>query len=402
MRIGFFTDNYWPRVDGVVISVHAMKAALERLGHEVFIICPHYPNEPKSEKNVIRVRGIDPLKFSGFTSRVAIASQRDKKRVESLGLDVVHSHTQFSAGLMAHNLAKKQGIPHVSTYHTHLNELIKYFPYSFHVGSVFATGMLTAYLKTLDPLKTYIKHIGPSQDTLGKRLDAMKRVYFKDVDVVVANSPHVLEHLRSLKLGVELAEVRNGIQLPLRQSHHKAAHKPLRLVYAARLSSEKRQDAVIEAVAELDRRGLVVQLDIAGDGPHLEYCQDLVASLNLKDRVKFHGELEPEEVSKLLSKSDVGVLASQNFDTYPLGLMEYLAAGLPVVYCDKHFEGMGSKKSAVLSNPDSFSLAEAIASIAETSDYAEMSKAAVEDSRKHSIDDRARELEAVYQSLVKD
>lgn len=40
LRIVLLTDSYHPTVDGMVFVVDSEKKALERLGHQVFIVAP--------------------------------------------------------------------------------------------------------------------------------------------------------------------------------------------------------------------------------------------------------------------------------------------------------------------------------------------------------------------------
>lgn len=37
MRVGLFTDTYFPQVSGVATSIRTLKTELEKLGHTVFI-----------------------------------------------------------------------------------------------------------------------------------------------------------------------------------------------------------------------------------------------------------------------------------------------------------------------------------------------------------------------------
>ena len=41
MRIGLFSDAYLPDINGVVSSIATLKAALEKLGHTVFVVSNH-------------------------------------------------------------------------------------------------------------------------------------------------------------------------------------------------------------------------------------------------------------------------------------------------------------------------------------------------------------------------
>lgn len=38
MRIGLFTDTYFPQVSGVATSIRTLKTQLEKMGHNVFIL----------------------------------------------------------------------------------------------------------------------------------------------------------------------------------------------------------------------------------------------------------------------------------------------------------------------------------------------------------------------------
>ncbi len=39
MRVGLFTDTYFPQVSGVATSIRTLKTELEKLGHTIFIRC---------------------------------------------------------------------------------------------------------------------------------------------------------------------------------------------------------------------------------------------------------------------------------------------------------------------------------------------------------------------------
>ena len=51
MKIAFFTDAYYPRINGVAVSVHSYAMSLAEMGHSVCIVCCNYDDsvEPKSK-----------------------------------------------------------------------------------------------------------------------------------------------------------------------------------------------------------------------------------------------------------------------------------------------------------------------------------------------------------------
>ena len=61
MRIGIFTDTYLPYVSGLVTSELMLKKALEKMGHEVYIVTANLENfkfiNDKEEK-IIKIPGL--------------------------------------------------------------------------------------------------------------------------------------------------------------------------------------------------------------------------------------------------------------------------------------------------------------------------------------------------------
>ena len=45
MKIAMFTDAYFPRINGVAVSVHSYAHELSRLGHHVCVVCLEYTEE---------------------------------------------------------------------------------------------------------------------------------------------------------------------------------------------------------------------------------------------------------------------------------------------------------------------------------------------------------------------
>ncbi|MDG6146150.1 glycosyltransferase family 4 protein, partial [Lactococcus formosensis] len=44
MRIGIFTDSYFPQISGVATSIQSLTIELEKLGHQVFIFTTTDPH----------------------------------------------------------------------------------------------------------------------------------------------------------------------------------------------------------------------------------------------------------------------------------------------------------------------------------------------------------------------
>jgi glycosyltransferase involved in cell wall biosynthesis len=94
----------------------------------------------------------------------------------------------------------------------------------------------------------------------------------------------------------------------------------------SRLAPEKGLDYLIRAMALVGRDALLV---LAGDGPDLEACKKLAASLGLADHVRFLGLRN--DVENIFAAADVVVMPSLWDEAFGLVVVEAMAAGRAVV-----------------------------------------------------------------------
>jgi glycosyltransferase involved in cell wall biosynthesis len=92
-------------------------------------------------------------------------------------------------------------------------------------------------------------------------------------------------------------------------------------VIAARLTSQKRIDRALRAVALLRDEGTEVSLHVAGDGSEREALEALVRGLRLEPLVTFHGMLTAERLAELFRAATAVVLTSEA-EGYGLSLAE--------------------------------------------------------------------------------
>lgn len=168
----------------------------------------------------------------------------------------------------------------------------------------------------------------------------LKRREFAQADVVTAVSAAVADSLVR-DYGVARARVRvvpNGAELPDEGAEQPAARRlreqlgagllrPL-WVCAARLEHQKGQDVLLDALAEVRRRGLEFVAALAGEGSLRGAYEERARSLGLTANVRFLGQVE--ELGPLLAAADAVVLPSR-WEGMPLVLLEALARGRPVV-----------------------------------------------------------------------
>lgn len=94
-----------------------------------------------------------------------------------------------------------------------------------------------------------------------------------------------------------------------------------------------RVDLLVEAVGRL-AHGRPVHLFLIGNGPTRRRVRRFARRCGLRDRLTATGAVPAAEVPELLAACDIGVLPAMHDYGNPMALLEYAAAGLPVVAPD--------------------------------------------------------------------
>ncbi|RIX52637.1 glycosyltransferase family 1 protein [Paenibacillus nanensis] len=100
------------------------------------------------------------------------------------------------------------------------------------------------------------------------------------------------------------------------------------LICAAEFNANKNHELLIRALAKLKDKVTGVRLLLAGQGPLLNDCRALAASLGVAAQIDFLGYRE--DLGQLMPMCDVAVSASLR-EGLPVNIMEAMACGLPVV-----------------------------------------------------------------------
>jgi len=102
------------------------------------------------------------------------------------------------------------------------------------------------------------------------------------------------------------------------------------LISVARLSPEKAQRILIDAVARLVNEGRRVRLCLVGEGPDRRALERHIAARDLSGTVRLEGALNQEQLKTLYRESDAFALASFA-EGVPVVLMEAMAMEIPCV-----------------------------------------------------------------------
>jgi len=109
-----------------------------------------------------------------------------------------------------------------------------------------------------------------------------------------------------------------------------------RLVTVTRLKEKKGFPWLLDALADLARRGIPFTLEIYGEGDQRRFIERRIDELGLRERVSLMGAIEHERIPGVLAGAGVFVLPcivleNQDRDGIPNTIIEALATGVPVV-----------------------------------------------------------------------
>ena len=311
MRIGLFTDTYFPQVSGVATSIRTLKTELEKLGHTVFIFTTTDKDVNRYEDwQIIRIPSVPFFAFKdrriayrGFSTALEIARQYQ--------LDIIHTQTEFSLGLLGVWIAKELRIPVVHTYHTQYEDYVRYI----------AKGMV----------------IRPSM------VKYIVRGFMSDLDGVICPSEIVYDLLMKYKVKVEKRVIPTGIELAKFERPEITAeniadlreklgisNQETMLLSLSRVSYEKNIQAVLAALPAVLEENPDVKLVVAGDGPYLSDLKSQAKRLNITDAVIFTGMIAPSETALYYKAADFFISASTS-ETQGLTYLESLASGTPII-----------------------------------------------------------------------
>ena len=130
MNIAIITDTYFPDINGVTSSIYTLALALRKRGHRVYIFAISNKTSTvirRVSKNppVFSIPSIPMLLVRPYRTTVPY-SFRLVQILKRLKIDIIHTQTEFSMGLMGLSSSMTLHLPIVHTYHTMLEDYTHY------------------------------------------------------------------------------------------------------------------------------------------------------------------------------------------------------------------------------------------------------------------------------------
>lgn len=326
MRIGIFTETYEPYISGLVTSEIMLKNALEKQGHEVYVVTANlesFKYEYDEKKRVLKIPGIPTGIYDSRLS--SIYPVRAVNKIKSWNLDVIHSQTEFAIGTFARIFAKQYNIPLVHTYHTMYEDYIYYITKGYFEKS---SKKLLEYFTRFYCETTATELIVPTNKTY--RLFKEKYKFEKNINII----PTGIEVERFFK-----ENIKKNDSIELRKTL-KIDKKDFVLLFVGRLAEEKNVEFLIKCHQRITQKHKNIKLLIVGDGPGKEEYEEYTKKLGLNNNIIFTGKTAWGEIPYYYHITNVFVTASKT-ETQGLTIIEAMASNVvPVCMRDEAFQSM--------------------------------------------------------------
>ncbi|MCF7928414.1 MAG: glycosyltransferase [Spirochaetales bacterium] len=332
MNIAYLSDTFWPRINGVTISVETFATALVNAGHNVLLLVPDYKTEDRKTQEKDRTYNFTVHRYSSYQLILTpdkedrLVSPVQKKHIwndlDKFQPDLVHVQTEFSLGRKGARYCKERGVPWIATSHTYFEKYVNlYFPWVPH--------SLGRWLARRSQRNFYNSSCGVITPT-----SQMKRV-LEEYEVSVP--------IRSIPTGVNSRRfpVRPGGEPPAEAEEQQRLEREVtnrfpslsgrrRLLFVGRVAHEKNVNFLVETHKRLRDKVSGLTTVLVGNGPEFEYLKALARGREWEDEFLLIGYQSPDFISMLYRTSDVFVFPSTT-ETQGLVTIEAMLSGLPVV-----------------------------------------------------------------------
>ena len=299
MKILIVIDQYDGANNGTTISARRFVANLKKRGHEVRVISTGKEEEGKYSVDKIK---LVPIVNKIITSQGMEFAKADEEKLKEAikWAEIIHFYMPFWLSIKGMKIAKEMNKPMTSAFHVQPENI------------------------------TYTIGLGKKEKVNDTIYTLFKKVFFDEFNHIHCPSKFIADELKKHGYKAKLHVISNGIE-PDWKYRKEAKPDELKdkivLTMVGRLSGEKRQDVLIEAVKQT-KYADKIQLIFAGKGPKQKSYEKLGETLKNKPIFKF---CKKEQLQEILAYTDLYIHTS-DAEIEAISCIEAIATGLvPII-----------------------------------------------------------------------
>jgi glycosyltransferase involved in cell wall biosynthesis len=358
---GQFNDSYKPVMDGVGNVVDNYAFWLNRKYGTSVVVCPEVPGYHDHEDfEVLRFQSIPTPTGSPYRIGLPGVDFSFRKELGRFDFNLVHAHCPFVSGDLAMKLARRRGIPLVTTFHSKYRDDFESMLSSPTLADLLTKRMMRFYYEA--------DYIWVPSESTGRTL----REYGYEGDYLVQENGTDV----AIPSQEEYRRLRSKGQSSVGASSEEAV-----LLFVGQHRWVKNIRLIVRGAAELARRGRQFRLVFVGEGHERTEIERFVHEQGIADRTVFKGLIvERERIKEIYARADLFVFPSL-YDTVGIVVREAAAFGVPAVLVEgtNAAEQIRDGENGFLIQNDAESLA---AKVAEVLDHRDALRRAGEGARK--------------------
>ena len=294
-------DLFFPNIDGVVRTVDRYATHMDSA-----VVAPAAPKgfRDKDAYPVYR-SGAIRIPFVGYGWPTPAFSRRLSRQIADYKADIIHVHSPFMLGHYTQKIAKKQGIPVVSTFHSKYYDDIKRVTHSELLARL-AVRYIVRFYEKCDVVWAC------SESTAG----TLREYGYKGRIGVMPNGADPFE-----------TTDREAARAAARKAYNLPSDKKL-LLYVGQLVWQKNLRLVLDTLAALDESYCLL---LVGTGYYEKQIQDYAKRIGVADRCIFTGRVSDRATLEGLYLCGQLLFFPSVYDNAPLVVREAATAALPAL-----------------------------------------------------------------------
>jgi len=340
---GQFNDAFVPIMDGVTNVVKNYAYWLDKKYGECYVATPAYPGYvDREEFPVLRYYSIPIKNREPYRFGLDLLDINFRSTIKTIPFDIVHAHSPFTSGAIAWQLAKKNNIPFVATFHSKFYDDFKQVLKIDAFAKICTRIVIESFTK-VDQVWTVSKGAADTLREYG---------YKGKVEIVPNGSDFVMpDNMDELVVQTEEKLNLKSEDLVFLFVGQHVWHKNLRLI--------------VDALQRVARQNIPYKMFFVGDGYAQDELLHYVREQGLSDRITLLGKvLDRDYLRSLFARADLFLFPSV-YDNAPIVVQEAAAVGTPslVIAGSNAAEGIIDNVNGFFSDNDSISYANRIIQI---------------------------------------
>lgn len=307
--VGQFNDSFVPVMDGVTNVVKNYAYWLDKKYGECYVATPAYPGYGDREDfPVLRYYSIPLKQREPYRIGLDLLDINFRSAIKSIPFDIVHAHCPFTSGAVAQQIARKNNIPIVATFHSKFYDDFKQV-LKIDAFAKICTRIVIDFFNRVDQVWTVSKGAADTLHEYGYK--GSIEVVSNGTDFVVPENINAIIKKTEQKLNIKENE--------------------LVFLFVGQHIWQKNIKMIVEALKLVDDRNIPFRMFFVGDGYAKEELKEYVNELGLDDKITLLGKiLDRDYLRSLFARADLFLFPSV-YDNAPIVIREAAAVATPSV-----------------------------------------------------------------------